>query len=192
MIAKGGFHGKALKTAYAIALAESGGRSNAMGDIKLQDKKWGPSVGLFQIRSLKHWKDFNDPYRDASRLKDPSYNIEAAWTKSKHGTNFKPWTTYTGGAFVKHLSEADVMAKAAGVGGGHDTMNLGTAGAGTVTMSRSRGSVGTVNANSSVTINLDMKVSIASAGPAEAERLVRMVGDKLKNDAELKRIAGNL
>lgn len=192
MIASGGFHGDALKTAYAIAIAESGGRSNAKGDIKLQDEKWGPSVGLFQIRSLKNWKKYNDPYRDASRLQDPSYNIEAAWTKSKHGTNFKPWSTYTGGSFVKHLAEADAMAKAAGVGGGSDSMNVGTASGSTTSMGSVSGGSSTVTSNSNVTINLDMKVSIASSGPAEAERLVRMVGEKLQSDAEIRRIAGNL
>jgi murein DD-endopeptidase MepM/ murein hydrolase activator NlpD len=191
MIAAGGFHGDALKTAYAIAIAESGGRANAKGDIKLQDSKWGPSVGLFQIRSLKNWQKYSDPYRDASRLQDPNYNIEAAWTKSKHGTNFKPWSTYTGGSFVKHLAEADAMAKAAGVGGGSDAMNVGVAGGNTATMTRIGGS-NTVTSNSNVTINLDMKVSIASAGPAEAERLVRMVGEKLQSDAEIRRIAGSL
>ena len=192
MIAAGGFHGAALKTAYAISMAESGGRSNAKGDISLQDAKWGPSVGLFQIRSLKNWKKYNDPYRDASKLQDPAYNIEAAYSKSKHGTNFKPWSTYTGGSFVKHLAEADAMAKAAGVGGGNDTMNLGTAGGNETTMSSSSGGVGTVTANSNVTINLDMRVSIASSSPAEAERLVRMVGEKLEKDATLKRIASSL
>ena len=192
MISSGGFRGDALKTAYAISIAESGGRSNAKGDVHLQDAKWGPSVGLFQIRSLKNWKKYNDPYRDASKLQDPSYNIEAAWSKSKQGTNFKPWTTYTGGSFIKHLGEADVMAKAAGVGGGSDSMDLGTAGGNVATMHRSGGGGSTVNANSNVTINLDMRVSIASSSPAEAEHLVRMVGEKLQKDANLKRIASSL
>jgi hypothetical protein len=147
---------------------------------------------LFQIRSLKNWKKYNDPYRDASKLQDPSYNIEAAYSKSKQGTNFKPWTTYTGGSFIKHLGEADVMAKAAGVGGGSDSMDLGTAGGSAATISRSSGGGSTVHANSNVTINLDMRVSIASAGPAEAERLVRLVGEKLQKDANLKRIASSL
>lgn len=193
LIAAGGFHGASLRTAYAISIAESGGRSDAKGDISLQDAKWGPSVGLFQIRSLKKWKDYNDPYRDASRLTDPRYNVEAAFTKSKHGTNFQPWTTYTGGAFAKYLNEADAMAKAAGVGGGggSDSMNLGVAHSSTSSGRRSS-SGSTLTANSNVTINLDMKVAIASSSPAEAERLVRLVGDRLKKDAELKRIASSL
>jgi hypothetical protein len=192
MIAKGGFSGKALKTAYAISIAESGGRSDAKGDVGLQDEKWGPSIGLFQIRSLKKWKDYNDPYRDASRLKDPTFNIEAAWKKSNQGTSFKAWSAYTNGAFAKHLPEADVMAKAAGVGGGNDSMNVGVATTNHATMGRRSSSGSTMTANSNVTINLDMKVSIASASPVEAERLVRLVGERLKKDAEFKKIASSL
>jgi len=195
MIAAGGFRGPALKTAYAISLAESGGRSNAKGDVSLQNEKWGPSVGLFQIRSLKDWKKYNDPYRDASRLTDPKYNIEAAWKKSNEGTNFKPWSAYTNGAFAKHLSEADVMAKAVGVGGGigggNDSMNVGVASSPATMGSRSSNG-STMTANSNVTINLDMRVSIASASPVEAERLVRLVGEKLKKDADFKKIASSL
>lgn len=191
MISRGGFSGKSLKTAYAIAIAESGGRSDAKGDVSLQDEKWGPSIGLFQIRSLKKWKDYNDPYRDASRLKDPTYNIEAAWKKSNQGTSFKAWSAYTNGAFAKHLPEADVMAKAAGVGGGNDPMNIGVA-SNHSTMGRRSSSGSTMTANSNVTINLDMKVSIASASPVEAERLVRLVGERLKKDAEFKKIASSL
>ena len=191
MISQGGFTGRSLRTAYAVALAESGGRANAKGDIKLQNDKWGPSVGLFQIRSLKDWKKYGDPYRDASKLVDPNYNIEAAWKKSNSGTNFSPWSAYTNGAFTKYLSEADTMAKAVGVGGGNDPMNIGVASSSASMGSRSS-SGSTMTANSNVTINLDMKVSIGSAGPVEAERLVRLVGEKLKKDAEFKRIASSL
>ena len=71
-------------------------------------------------------------------------------------------------------------------------MDLGTAGGNVATMHRSGGGGSTVNANSNVTINLDMRVSIASSSPAEAEHLVRMVGEKLQKDANLKRIASSL
>ena len=192
MISQGGFSGRSLRTAYAIALAESGGRANAKGDIKLQNEKWGPSVGLFQIRSLKDWQKYGDPYRNASKLVDPAYNIEAAWKKSNSGTNFSPWSAYTNGAFTKYLSEAETMAKAVGVGGGNDSMNIGTASSSSGSMGTRISGGSTMTANSNVTINLDMKVSIGSASPVEAERLVRLVGEKLKKDAEFKRIASSL
>jgi murein DD-endopeptidase MepM/ murein hydrolase activator NlpD len=191
-ISNQGFTGKALKTAYAVSIAESGGRSNAMGDIKLQDEKWGPSVGLFQIRSLKDWKKYNDPYRDVKRLPNPSYNAQAAFKKSKGGNNWNPWTTYTHGTFLKHLAEADSMAKQAGVGGPVEGVNLpsgfsgNSGGSATNTMVIAGGKSGTVN------INLNMNVTIAQGSVQEAERIVRLVGQRLKEDVVLKQIAGSL
>jgi murein DD-endopeptidase MepM/ murein hydrolase activator NlpD len=177
-IAGKGFHGKALQTAYAIALAESGGRPNALGDVGLQDSKWGPSVGLFQIRSLKNWKAYNDPYRDAQRLPNPYYNSEAAYSKSNQGKNFNAWSTYNSGAFLKHLGEAGSMAQAAGVGGPVEGVNL------------PNGS--NYTSSGGATIKLDMKVHIQQASVAEADRLVKMVAQKLQNDHTLKMIASSL
>lgn len=190
-IAGKGFHGKALETAYAISIAESGGRSQAVGDVKLQDEKWGPSIGLFQIRSLKDWKKYSDPYRDASRLPNPNYNAEAAFKKSKQGTNFGPWSTYTSGSFLKHLGEAAGMAKSAGVGGGTDQVNLGHAGTEGLQPSMYH-LPGSGSHSNQVVINLNMKVYIAQGSVAEADRMVRLIGSKLKNDNVLKSIASVL
>jgi hypothetical protein len=191
-IANQGFTGKALRTAYAVSIAESGGRSNAIGDVHLQNDKWGPSVGLFQIRSLKDWKKYNDPYRDAKRLPNPNYNAQAAFKKSKGGNNWSPWTTYNQGTFLKHLGEAESMAKQAGVGGPTEGVNLPSGFSGTSsgtsnnTMVIAGGKSGTVN------INLHMNVTIAHGSVQEAERIVRLVGQRLKEDVVLKQIAGSL
>ena len=192
-IASQGFSGKALRTAYAVSIAESGGRSNAIGDKHLVDEKWGPSIGLFQIRSLKDWKAYNDPFRDAKRLPDPSYNTQAAYKKSKGGKNWKPWTTYTHGSYLKHLAEADAMAAKTGVGGPQDSVNLPssfasypTSGSQNITITGGRSSSGSVN------VNLHMNVTISHGSVQEADRLVQLVGEKLKNDLTLKQIAGSL
>jgi murein DD-endopeptidase MepM/ murein hydrolase activator NlpD len=192
-LASRGFNGKALRTAYAVSIAESGGRSNAVGDEMLQNEKWGPSIGLFQIRSLKDWKKWNDPYRDAKRLPDPSYNTDAALKKSKQGANWKPWTTYTQGSYLKHLAEADSMAANVGVGGGQESVNLPSSfassaamGNSSITISGGRSSAGSVN------VHLNMNVTISHGSVQEADRLVRLVGEKLKNDLTLKQIAGSL
>lgn len=94
-----GFRGGSLVTALAIAGAESGFRPNAIGDVDLQDNKWGPSVGYMQIRSLKPAYLHLEPIRNYDRLFDPYYNAKAAWQISKQGTDFKPWTTFTSQAF---------------------------------------------------------------------------------------------
>lgn len=188
-----GFNGKALRTAYAVSIAESGGRSNAVGDVNLQNEKWGPSIGLFQIRSLKDWKKWNDPYRDAKRLPDPSYNTDAALKKSKQGSNWKPWTTYTQGSYLKHLAEADSMAATVGVGGGQEGVNLPSSFASSAAMGNSNITItGGRSGGGSVNVHLNMNVTISQGSIQEADRLVRLVGEKLKHDLTLKQIAGSL
>jgi hypothetical protein len=94
----------AAAVATAVALAESGGRTDAEGDIGLQDGKWGPSIGLWQIRSLKAEYGKGQSVRDGARLKDPQFNAFAMATISNHGKNFNPWTTFTSG---KYKSQAE-------------------------------------------------------------------------------------
>lgn len=187
-----GFRGKALQTAFAVALAESGGRADAVGDVGLQTSKWGPSIGAFQIRSLKDWEAYNDPYRDAARLKNATYNAKAAFVKSNQGKSFKGWSTFTSGSFAKFLDDAQTASKQANIGGPvANEVNLPHGG------SSSHGNYGgsnstTFNARSNVNITLKMDVHIARSSIAEADNLVKLVGQKLRNDAELKRIAGSL
>jgi hypothetical protein len=110
-----GFSGPALPIAVAVALAESGGRPDAVGDVGIQTSVWGPSIGLWQIRSLKDKAGTGDP-RDATRLKDPAFNARSAFAISGGGTNFAPWTTFKTGAYKAHLGSAgsSVLTDAAG------------------------------------------------------------------------------
>jgi hypothetical protein len=96
-----GFTGAALLIATAIAGAESAFDPTAVGDIDLQNEKWGPSVGLWQIRSLKNPQAYSYPdnLRDAAKLKDPIYNAKAAYAISKSGTDFSPWSTFINSAY---------------------------------------------------------------------------------------------
>lgn len=84
--------------ATAVALAESSGNPNNIGDVGLQNATWGPSIGLWQIRSVKA-ETGKGSSRDASHLKDPVFNAQAAYAISNHGTNWEPWTTFTNGAY---------------------------------------------------------------------------------------------
>lgn len=182
MLYEGGFRGDALKTAFAVAIAESGGRPGAVGDQNLANQKWGPSYGIFQIRSLKNWREYNDPYRDASRLRDPRYNIQAAWVKSNKGTSWKPWSAYTNGAFTRYLDDAETVAQKAGIGGG-DGMSSGgmaateTGGSSTAVM---RGNT-SVNATSKIDVHVSMNVQIARASIGEANKLADDVLRRLEN-----------
>ena len=121
-----GLSAGAATTATAIALAESGGRTDVQGDLKLQDATWGPSVGLWQIRSLKSQYGTGGP-RDASRLTDPWFNTKSMLSISGKGASWRPWSTWTNGSYKKYLSPAsggaaDPAANAAGPGFGTEAV----------------------------------------------------------------------
>ena len=78
--------------AAAVAMAESGGNANAVGDLYL-----GGSYGLWQINSKAH------PQFSVAMLFDPTYNARAAFEVSKGGTDWTPWTTFRTGAYRQYL-----------------------------------------------------------------------------------------
>ena len=82
-------------TAAAIAMAESSGNPDAVGDLSITPP-YG-SVGLWQINVKAH------PQYDPQSLHDPNYNAQAALAVSSGGTNFRPWTTYNTGAYLKYM-----------------------------------------------------------------------------------------
>ncbi|MEN8672574.1 hypothetical protein [Nocardioides sp.] len=91
-------------TAVAIAISESGLNPNAEGDTTIQTSVWGPSIGLWQIRSLK--ADYGTGRtRDASRLKDPAFNARSMFEISNGGTYWGPWSVYTSGAYKANLNK---------------------------------------------------------------------------------------
>lgn len=97
-----GFKGDDLNTATAIAIAESSGNPKA--------KNFVPCYGLWQInmrepmgaqRRAKYHLASNDD------LFDPVKNATAAYgVYQDAGNSFKPWTTYTSGAYKKWLPDA--------------------------------------------------------------------------------------
>lgn len=100
-----GFHGDALAMAVAIAQGESGLRANAVGDESLTNGTWGPSVGLFQVRSLNA-EAGSGSWRDVQQLSDPRFNSRAAFEISSGGTDFTPWSVYNHGRYEPFLEEA--------------------------------------------------------------------------------------
>jgi len=101
-----GWRGQDLNIAVAVATAESKGNARALGDTTITTPKWGPSVGLFQIRTLKHPGDYSgvDAKRVYSKLFDAEYNAQLAhsiWKKD----GWRPWSTYTSGAYKQYLGK---------------------------------------------------------------------------------------
>jgi hypothetical protein len=105
-----------IPTMVGIALAESNGNTDAQGDQKLANDKWGNSVGLFQIRSLRDPSKYKgvDSLRDAAKLEDPVFNAKAAWAISKQGKDFTPWTTFNEGTYQKYMDGTSTPSRARG------------------------------------------------------------------------------
>lgn len=104
-----GFSAANAKIIAAIAMVESayseGGASYAdadkEGDQALTNAIYGYSYGLCQIRSMWSQNHTGQP-RDASRLKDPKFNLNSAYVLfSKYG--WGQWSTYNNGQYQAFL-----------------------------------------------------------------------------------------
>ena len=78
ILEQAGFEGQDLENALDVSRLESGWNTGAEGDKGITDSTWDYSIGLFQIRSLKDWKKYNDPKREPLGLYDPLTNAKAA------------------------------------------------------------------------------------------------------------------
>lgn len=108
-----GWKGTDLPIAVAVALAESGGDTAARGDTGLVTSKWGPSIGLWQIRSLNAEKG-KGTTRDELANVDPATNARHAheiW----QGQGWGPWTTFGVGKYLLFMPRA--TAAVTGIGG---------------------------------------------------------------------------
>jgi hypothetical protein len=92
--------------ATAVGLAESGGRTDAVGDVSLMNGTWSYSAGVHQIRGL-HREHGTYGVRDPQALlHDMVHNIRSMWVISDGCTNWQPWTMYTNGRWVERAEEA--------------------------------------------------------------------------------------
>lgn len=92
-----GFSGNDLITAVAVAMAESGGNPDALGDVGIGQG----SFGLWQISSLYH-PEFGP---DFASLYDPQTNANAAFeVYQAAGNSFSPWSTFKAGTYQQFVS----------------------------------------------------------------------------------------
>lgn len=112
-----GFNAAEAVTATSIALAESGGRSDAVGDVSLQTGKWGPSIGLWQVRSLKA-ESGKGTTRDATKLTDPAFNARAAYEIYKGSNGWRNWSVFTNGKYQSNVSTVSQAVGAQETAGG--------------------------------------------------------------------------
>lgn len=105
ILTKAGFKGDALRRAWAVAMAESGGRSNAHNP---NAKTGDNSYGLFQINMLgalgpARLKQYG--LSSNEQLFDPLVNAQIAYKMSGGGKNWKPWSAYKNGASEKFYQQ---------------------------------------------------------------------------------------
>jgi hypothetical protein len=101
-----GFSGPDLVIAVAVAMGESGLRTDARLATSREDSR-----GLWQINTKAH------PWADPQRLYDPAYNAWAArqvWTRA--GGSWKPWTVFTSGRYRARVPEVEATIAGGGVG----------------------------------------------------------------------------
>jgi cell wall-associated NlpC family hydrolase len=100
-----GFTPDQAVTMTAVAMAESGGNTNAHNPIG-EDSR-----GLWQINAASH------PEMRGTNLYDPLANARAAYQVSGHGQDISPWTTTHGvgdAAYLNYRTEAIAAARAVG------------------------------------------------------------------------------
>src|SRR5437867_7698434 len=122
ILKKAGFRGNALKTAYAIAMAESGGNARAHNGRSPDN-----SYGLFQINMLggmgpERRRQYG--LSSNSALFDPLTNAKVAFKMSHGGTSWGPWSTYTSGAYERYYGSSGASVSS---GGGAVTTSSTTA-----------------------------------------------------------------
>lgn len=96
-----------ITTAIAVALAESGGRT----DVTNRNTDGSVDTGVWQINSVHLARH---PTWTQDWLKNPSNNAKAMAVLSGNGTTWTPWSAFKNGRYRDHWGEA---AKAAGTTG---------------------------------------------------------------------------
>jgi hypothetical protein len=93
-----GCRGNALVISIAVALAESEGNTEAVD----HDSNGTTDYGLWQINTCHNVTE--------AQMFVPEQNAGAMWSISSQGTNWTPWSTFTGGAYAAHLATAQAAA----------------------------------------------------------------------------------
>lgn len=103
-----GFRNDRLKTAFAVAKAESNARPKAYNPPS--NNTGDNSYGIFQINMIGNLGPDRRKRYDLERdedLFDPARNARVAFEMSNKGKDWGAWTTYTGGKYKQFLKDAD-------------------------------------------------------------------------------------
>jgi len=92
-----------IPMAVAIVLGESSGYTDSRGDVSLMNGTWGPSIGLFQIRSLNSQKGKGTTRDEIANL-DPLTNARHA-LEIRKSQGLAAWSVFNTGAYLKYMAK---------------------------------------------------------------------------------------
>jgi len=105
---KAGARGDQLITLAAITEGESGRKITAIGDVEIQTGDWGPSVSVFQIRTLKSQtgKGTTRDINRASTLEGGARSAVELWNQSveRGKPGGTPWTAWLKAWHTPHMA----------------------------------------------------------------------------------------
>jgi len=101
-----GFSPAQATTMTAIAGAESGYDDTSLGDVNLETNTWGPSYGLFQVRTVKQQTGSGSDRDIRALAASDAAQARAAYDISHAGTDFTPWSVYTSGKYQAFVPAA--------------------------------------------------------------------------------------
>lgn len=105
LLRQAGFSPAAAVDMTAIAIAESGLNPTILGDVALENATYGPSVGLFQVRTVRAETGRGTARDQSALLASPARQAQAAYEISSGGRNFKPWSTWNHGTAQAQLAK---------------------------------------------------------------------------------------
>lgn len=111
---RAGFTGSDLPIAVAVALAESGGDTNAINHANSNGTQ---DFGLFQINSIHH------DLLSTGQWSNPADNARMAFSVW-HGQNWQGWSTYNNGKYLLYMARGRAAASALTKSGGAGNVAL--------------------------------------------------------------------
>lgn len=137
-----GFRGEALVIAVAVAKGESGrgappgmwADAEAVGDVSLQNATWGPSVGLWQVRTVKAERGDGTTRDHDALIGNPNAQAAAAYAivggntttgSASPNRGWGHWSVWKDGLHRPYLDDARRAAEARERGGGTSSLSGG-------------------------------------------------------------------
>lgn len=113
-----GARGEQLVTLAALTEGESGRKVDSLGDVDIQDATWGPSAGVFQIRTVKAQRGTGQT-RDVDRVATLDGGARSAvelWDQSvaRGKPGGQPWSAWQRGWHESYIATYTAIAKTEG------------------------------------------------------------------------------